>query len=363
MAQNIPKGSTRIPFIPGTKPSIRNAQLVVSTGIPFLDHVIGGGLPVGSIFTIQADTYGTYAKILLKYFMAEGVVMDQPLFVGCQDFKPHYFTTQLPAVIADPTPYAQAESTDEQMQIAWRYQNMKTINFSQNSGQTFGHFYDLTKFMDRRVLDKANIIHWSDTNWHNEGNIFKNASYANLLKTIHETLKNGQYFISNLPAKRQILRIAIYSLGSRCWLSDSEDSRHSDLIKFLYYLKALLRNSYAVAMITIPVDNFDNSDGVLERVEHISDIAIKLESFAESGRETNVLFKDYHGQLYIKKLAALNALAPHIPESRDLVFKLRRKKFIIEILHLPPELDDTTQREEDDTSSCMCQSRKNLLDF
>lgn len=34
------KGS-RIPFIPGTKPSIKNSQLLVSTGIPSLDHIIG----------------------------------------------------------------------------------------------------------------------------------------------------------------------------------------------------------------------------------------------------------------------------------------------------------------------------------
>lgn len=69
----------------------------------------------------------------------------------------------------------------------------------------------------------------------------------------------------------------------------------------------------------------------MERLEHLSDIAIKLESFAGSAKETNPLFKDYHGLLHIKKLPALNILAPHTPESRDLVFKLRRKKFIIEV--------------------------------
>lgn len=35
------KVKTRFPAIPGTKPSIRNAQLLISTGILSLDDIIG----------------------------------------------------------------------------------------------------------------------------------------------------------------------------------------------------------------------------------------------------------------------------------------------------------------------------------
>lgn len=41
MALDNPKSKSRIPYIPGTKPSIKNAQLLVSTGIPSLDHILG----------------------------------------------------------------------------------------------------------------------------------------------------------------------------------------------------------------------------------------------------------------------------------------------------------------------------------
>lgn len=63
----------------------------------------------------------------------------------------------------------------------------------------------------------------------------------------------------------------------------------------------------------------------------MSDIAVRLESFAGSAKETNPLFKDYHGLLHIEKLSALNTLAPRCAEFRDLAFKLRRKKFVIEV--------------------------------
>lgn len=39
-------------------------------------------------------------------------------------------------------------------------------------------------------------------------------------------------------------------------------------------------------------------------------------------------------------MVALNALAVHSPETHDLAFKLRRKRFIIEKLHLPPEIQE-----------------------
>lgn len=63
----------------------------------------------------------------------------------------------------------------------------------------------------------------------------------------------------------------------------------------------------------------------------MSDIAVELESFAGSAKETNPLFKDYHGLLRIEKLSASNILAPRCAEFRDLAFKLRRKKFVIEV--------------------------------
>lgn len=103
-------------------------------------------------------------------------------------------------------------------------------------------------------------------------------------------------------------------------------------------------------------------------MRNLVDYSIELESFAGSDREASAAFKEYHGLVYIRKLAAVNALAAHSPETYDLAFKLRRKKFIIEKLHLPPELQESEQREQDDNESILsamsCGSNnKHLLEF
>lgn len=363
----------------------------------------------------EEDKYGLYAKIMLKYFMAEGIVTSQPLLVASQNVEPSEFVSELPAVITNTEPQAEVTNTHEQIRIAWRYQNMKLVDSSPGGSQAFGHFYDLTKSMQQEFLQAADITKWHENSLQTQNTLFENPAYADLLNTIQRTLETGEYLISKTPEKRKILRIAIHSLGSRLWLCDREDSTHRDLLKFFYCFRALLRNSYAVGLITIPVNNFGNNvstfgkyipitgqismvyifqNTFVGRIEHMSDIAIRLESFAGSAKEINPLFKDYNGLLHVIKLPALNTLAPHCPESRDLAFKLRRKRFVIEVslfysfiqylsyinvdrnrliictfqvLHLPPEFEDTAQREQDDvmapTAGCASGSRKSVLDF
>jgi len=362
------KLKTKLPSIPGTKPSLRNSQLLISTGVPSLDSTIGGGLPIGSIFLIEEDKYGFYAKTILKYFMAEGVVMSQPILIASQDVQPSEFVLKLPAVTNDTEDRTKMiNNVDEPMKIAWRYQNMKIADLTPVGGQIFGHYYDLTKLMQRDLIEHADIKQWqnNEETTVDENSKFENAAYTDLLSTLEKTLRHEQYFLSESPNdKTKILRIAIHSLGSRLWLADTESGSNCDLLKkFLYCFRALLRNSCAVGVVTIPVNNFDNTDTVIERIEHLSDIAIRLESFVGSAKELNPLFKDYHGLLHIKKLCALNGLSHGSPQHRDLVFKLRRKKFLIEVLHLPPEFDNTTQREQDEEIGCASGSHKSAVDF
>lgn len=208
----------------------------------------------------EQDTFDHHAKIVLRYFMAEGVVTSQSLLIASQDVEPVQFMSELPAVVEDTEHHEEPESkTDELMKIAWRYQNMKAVDTSLAGGQSFGHFYDLTQTIDSDLLKAASIKQWHECDPRKQSDMFTNPAYCDLLACIQDTLSDGQYLLSDNPSERKILRIALHSLGSRLWLSDTEDASNHDLFKFLYCFRALLRNSYAVGVVTVPVNNFDDA--------------------------------------------------------------------------------------------------------
>ncbi|XP_035726479.1 putative elongator complex protein 4 isoform X2 [Vespa mandarinia] len=362
MAYDKSKTRKRYPQVVGTMFSRTTRQLILSTGIPFLDRKIGEGLPVGSLFLIEEDTYGTYANMIQKYFIAEGIVIRNPLLIASLDTKPSVLLSQIPNPTNSTNDY-KIQAADEKLKVAWRYR--KTTLFDLYG--TFGHEYDLRISMNKRIIDKARITQWhGPTEKIIKNYIFENPAYEDLLETIAKTLKNGMYIHSDGLTETNMLRICINSLGSRMWFSDSEESTRADIFKFLYCLRALLKSSYATAIISIPIQNFDNSVNFVERLEHLSDITIKLESFNGSAKEINPLFKDYHGLLHIKKMPIFKTLYPYEPKTTDLGFKLLSKKFVIEELNLPPISNNTIEREQDETSAtgiCSAGGRKNLLDF
>ncbi|KAJ8919076.1 hypothetical protein NQ315_012060 [Exocentrus adspersus] len=313
MEKNIQKS------IPGTTFSTQNGQLLTSSGVPSLDSLL------------EEDFHGLYSKILLKYFLAEGIVTSHSTFVASQDTNPSSIVKELPAVIdSDSEPETDVQKisgNSNKMKIAFRCQNLPTDDLSDNF-KHIGHFYDLSK---------------------------------NILK-----LKMESSFLKDNPERRSLLRIGIHSLGSPMWLPHSK-SVHSidssrDLNLFIFCLRALVRSAYAVAVITIPTHLYHEIS--LDRCIHSSDIAIRLQAFSGTELENNQSLSDYHGFFYLTKLAAINSLASRHPGSVEYAFKLRRKKFTIEMLHLPPDIGEDRENKKEKVPSLACGGSNNhLLEF
>lgn len=56
--QKCAKTATR--SIPGTKLSPLSVETVLSCGVSALDHILGGGLPLGGILLVEEDAFGVH---------------------------------------------------------------------------------------------------------------------------------------------------------------------------------------------------------------------------------------------------------------------------------------------------------------
>ncbi|KAK2156848.1 hypothetical protein LSH36_204g10039 [Paralvinella palmiformis] len=359
------KTRVKIPQILGTRPSLHNNQLLISSGIPSLDNLIGGGFAVGTVVLIEEDKYGSYSKMMLKYFLAEGVMNKHELFLTSSDLDPQDLLNELPAPLLDEPVLKTGQSTEltDDMKIAWRYKNLPQVQ-SVVSGVKFGHYYDLTKTMDPIMLETTNktLLPLTDDICNKCGKLMKGAC-VEVLNSIQQTIEKGDFRTGTPQQHRNILRIGIHSFGSPQWGDDIKTDTIPSMCRFLYVLRALMRTTYAVCMITFPAHIFQDTS-LPRYLQHLSDLAIRLESFTGSSLEKNPAFQEYHGLFHLLKLPRLNSLSCHMPDTMDLAFKLRKKRFMIEKLHLPPELSETVARTQDDDSvSCGSSTTNNKLDF
>ncbi|XP_022781811.1 elongator complex protein 4-like isoform X3 [Stylophora pistillata] len=380
-------GRGRAVYPPGTRPSLHNNQLLVSSGVPSMDNVIGGGIAVGTVFMVE-DTYGSYARQLSKYFLAEGVISGHSIFLASAEPEPNNILMDLPQQVDNKESKSSAHSAHEpgegsspnqSMKIAWRYQNQPKFESSPSSG-TFGHYYDLTRVMDKTKLSSVPIQTFIVTseiakclNCTEERKTGESNVYRTLIARINSAIKEGGFTTADKGLEnRTILRIVLHGLGSPLWGEEEHTGNEINptLTRFLFQLRATLRSSFAVCFVTVPTHLFQQDPALTRRVERFCDTVVKLESFTGSENETNPVYKDYHGLFHIVRLPRLNSLVCHMPDSFDLAFKLRRKKMTIEKLHLPPELSETANRTQEDSvrgkpGSLSCQSMvtKNRLDF
>ncbi|XP_034044593.1 elongator complex protein 4 [Thalassophryne amazonica] len=354
---------TRSKFIsiPGTRPSVHNGQLIVSTGVTSLDYLLGGGLAVGTVLLIEEDRYDSYSRMILKYFLAEGVVCQHELFVAAAHDNPHDILQELPAPILDDIavnkPVEQhrlchnPQDNPDAMKIAWRYQNLPKVSTALASSSRFGHYYDVSKTMEPEIRQAAKCHCFYLPEHPMQSSPTHSPmleSYSALLKSLQEVINRQGFGLSTpMSTSRNVMRIGLHSLGSALWGDDlccHDNPRHSHaLTTFLYGLRALLRSSLAVAVVTVPSHLIENR-ALVGSITRLCDNAIALESFKGSERDTNPLYKDYHGLLHVRQVPHLNCLASQLPDHKDLAFKLKRKQFSIERLHLPPDLSDTVSR-------------------
>lgn len=254
---------------------------------------------------------------------------------------------ELPIALEEQSTSNKPASENEDLRIAWRYNSVQKVDSEQKS--TFlGMQYDLSKKFEKSFDPSTHEATFFSYRDYLDAKTADQGVFDILFDKIREFSKSDG---SNLS------RICINSIGSPFWFTKTYTS---DLLKFLVKLKSIVRYSdNTICLLTMPLHLIEAIDiRVIYKIRDVMDFQLDFQSFDESNKEDSVVFKEYNGLIHLKKLQPLNSLQPLSPETSDLAFKLKRNKFIIEKFHLPPELEDSEQREQDEVGC-----GKKSLDF
>ncbi|CAB4401320.1 unnamed protein product [Rhizophagus irregularis] len=396
--KRVQTSQTKLPQ--GTRLSPYNGQLLISTGVPSLDDILGGGIPIGSVLLIKEDRHTEYAKLLLKYFLVQGIVSENHvLFSTLEEEDSKNFMMGLPWLVNENDDNNDDDEnitpeSEEKMIIAWRYKGLKKFESSvknksniqnkilndtigtksqQNIEKPFCSTFDLTKSIPQNIILENKLMTLINLNEKNDEIIENFNPYNTVLNTIRKVIEENHFSSLSKPSlnvERNVLRIGIHSIASPSWQSKSSH----DLFVFLHALRGLLRFSFGAAVITIPAYLYTSSSSetssFVRRIEHMCDAVVEVESFAGSPANTNAIYSaTYHGLFHVHKLPTLNSLVPSSAKlsvlsgggGNNLGFKLRRKKFTIETFHLPPEggINERRVPEKDQTNKSKKKDDKN----
>ncbi|SNX84124.1 uncharacterized protein MEPE_02832 [Melanopsichium pennsylvanicum] len=289
---------------------------------------------------------------------------------------------------------------EREMKIAWRYHNMKQFNTTVNEPNSsssseptpFCQTFDLSKRIDSGIIQHATErgkLQTLDIAAAASGSHGVN-SYEIAFEQIEAAVQRCRREATT-SAVPPVLRIAIRALGSPAWTVNRGQTHHAEVIRFLHRLKRLLRSLSLIdsatspssprtaampSMAVIGISSFllshqssalnANPVNLPHRMVHSVDSAVSLSAFASSPALRNA-FTAYTGAFKVLKTPAIGTLTnPSIRSSvlrgmgtgagagagggkggggeggagggeNNLAFKVRRKRLVIETLHLDVE--------------------------
>lgn len=124
--------SKRVALPPGSRACpISVSTVLTSSGIPSLDDILGGGVPLScSLAVLAPDSQSAYGELVQKYFVAQGIASghkvcivheDAPSFVKECMWMPTSSSNHPTTIVGEDD----AVQSGDKIKIAWRYEQMK----------------------------------------------------------------------------------------------------------------------------------------------------------------------------------------------------------------------------------------------
>ncbi|KAK9816857.1 hypothetical protein WJX72_006241 [[Myrmecia] bisecta] len=415
-----------VPADPGTRPGL-HGQTLISTGLADLDKILGGGLPLGSILLVLEHPWSAHHQTLLKYFVAEGVACGHAVHWAVPRLADGGVTSMLPKQIT-PKDAAQQKEQDErskkedevQLRIAWQYRRYikskqkadakadsepGTSASPRRAGSSFQrkgaagsgsavaaglarewcHHYDLTKPMAEEQVRDSRL----DCQAHSGDDALDSVAFAaeSLVCSVSgrpaPDRQSWGWTATATPKPKPKLsrreqgpagvgRLAISSLANADWelLGAERPELERQLMRLLFRIKGLLRESRCAAMVSIPAGSF--SPALALRLQHFCDAVLQLESVGDDSDIVRLATDSpsVHGVLHVRKLPGLHTLVRPQPLVSLYVIRNKRRRIHIEGFQVDPDAEaaeaDAAAGGAKSAASMMCAGPPNAskaLDF
>ncbi|KAJ7900052.1 Elongator complex protein 4 [Mycena olivaceomarginata] len=317
---------------------------LVSTGIPSLDDILGGGLPLSCSLVLTApDLHSAYAQLVQKYFVAQGLASKQQVCVVGD--HPETWVGESMWLASGEQDAKPETRNDEKITIAWRYEQMKQFQTTVAAPASSAVTHSSTTADACRTFDLSTRVPPA---------VIADAVAARRLVLVpleatRTTARVLEHLAEVLVAASAPLRVCVPTLGSPSW----GDLGAQDILRFLHALRALLRrHPQACASVSLAAEWSGDpaGSGWHQKIGWVSDGAITMDAFT-ANPALAAAFPGHHGLLRIHTLpapATLVAASDRFSALRgtgtgagggenNLGFKCTRKRLVFDTVHLDAE--------------------------
>ncbi|XP_042037283.1 elongator complex protein 4-like isoform X1 [Salvia splendens] len=351
-SRNFGGASSSVPSIPGLKHG-PNGTMLLSSGIPDLDKILGGGLALGSLVVVREDPEAPHHMLLLRNFMSQGLVHHQPLIYASPASDPRGFLGTLPSPMVSKDDKSRVHETEQEkgLRIAWQYKKYfgEQSSESHKDGKSeYCNDFDLRKPLERHFFSGKQIDCVS---------LKESADLGAFHERCSSFLSQANQNNGNITGGR----IAIQSLCSpQCEYSN----REWEMLSFVRSLKSVVRLSNAVAVVTFSPSLVSTTFSI--RLQHLADTLVSVKAIPDEDKELAKLltgYQDMVGLLSVHKVARFNTQVPAILETTTFSMKLqKRRSLVLECINQAP-VDGATGSSYGSSGSCSGSSKTGSFDF
>ncbi|XVE99749.1 hypothetical protein REPUB_Repub03eG0227700 [Reevesia pubescens] len=325
-----------------------NGAVFLSSGIPDLDKILGGGFSLGSLVMVLEDAEAPHHMLLLRNFMAQGLIHNQPLLYASPARDPRGFLGTLPSPAVSKDDKSRESDPDQEkgLRIAWQYkkyfgENQLNFDGQRDGKHEYSNDFDLRKPLERHFLSGQRVDCFSIQDFPD-------------LSALRDRCGT---FLSQFPRNDGSVscagRIAIQSFcAPQCAYSNMISQMHGTLFKFSCH------------NITFPTSLL--SPSFCKRWQHMADTLLSVKAIPDEDKELAQLltgYQDMVGFLNVHKVAGINTQVPVILEATTFSIKLQKRRYLVlECLNQAP-VDGSSGTSYGTSGSCSGSSKTGNLDF